>query len=53
VPVYVHLQGRDVRVGWLTVTGKTTPLKFVLPTSVDKVSINNDEDMLMVVDKVM
>jgi aminopeptidase N len=53
VPIYIHLKGRDVRVGWLTVMGKTTPLKFVLPTSVDKVSINDDEDMLMVVEKVM
>lgn len=53
VPIYVHLPGRDVRAGWVPITGKTTPVKFVLPVKVEKVSINDDDDMLMVVEKVM
>jgi hypothetical protein len=51
LPVYVHVQGRDVRVGWISITGKTTPVHFTLPTKVDKVSINDDEDILAVIQK--
>jgi len=46
LPVYVHLPGRTVRLGWLEAKGKTTPFQIVLPTKPDKVTINDNEEIL-------
>jgi hypothetical protein len=46
LPVYVHTKGRDVLLGWVRTTGKQTPLQFSLPVAVDKVTLNDNEDIL-------
>jgi hypothetical protein len=46
LPVYVHLPKRTVRLGWLETKGKTTQFQFVLPVKPDKVTINDNEDIL-------
>jgi aminopeptidase N len=49
LPVYVHAQKRVVRLGWIRVTGKSTPLQLSLPTKPDKIVLNENEDILAIV----
>jgi len=46
LPIYVHTQGKDVRVGWIKAATQTTPFKFLLPIKPDKVSLNDDSEIL-------
>lgn len=46
LPIYVHTQGKDVRVGWVRTAGQTTPFKFLLPLKPDKISLNDNSEIL-------
>jgi len=49
LPVYVHVPNRVVRLGWVRVAEKSTPVHFNLPMRPDKVSLNDNEDILAIV----
>ena len=46
LPVYIHSKGKDFLAGWLGATGATTPLKFSLPFQPDKISLNDNGEIL-------
>lgn len=46
LPLYIHSSGRTVRLGWITVRGAETPFDAILPTKPDKLSINENEEIL-------
>ncbi|MGB6874581.1 MAG: hypothetical protein WBD87_00970, partial [Candidatus Acidiferrales bacterium] len=47
LPIYVHFQGKDIRLGLLTITATTAPFKIMLPVKPDKVSLNDNSEMLV------
>ena len=47
LPLYLHVQGKDVRIGLLRITGKTNPFQIDLPLKPDKASLNNNAEMLV------
>jgi Peptidase family M1 domain len=47
LPIYVHFQGKDIRLGLLTITAATAPFKIMLPVKPDKVSLNDNSEMLV------
>jgi hypothetical protein len=49
VPIYIHLGTRVIRAGFWPVTGRTTPVQFFLGAKPDKVTINDNEDVLAIV----
>lgn len=46
IPVYVHVKGKDIRLGLLRTRGKTTPFKFAMPMKPDKISLNDNSEIL-------
>jgi len=46
VPLYAHMRDKVMRLGTLGVTHQTEPVNFVLPGKVDKLTINDYEDVL-------
>jgi hypothetical protein len=46
VPLYVHIGDKTMRLGALAVTHATEPIEFILPMKVDRLSINDREDLL-------
>jgi len=46
VPLYAHMGDKVVRLGTLGATHSTEPLKFVLDGKIDKLTINDYEDVL-------
>ena len=46
VPLYVHSGDKIVRIGSLASTHPTEPINFVAPGKVDRISINDYEDLL-------
>ncbi|MFZ0923943.1 MAG: M1 family aminopeptidase, partial [Candidatus Acidiferrales bacterium] len=46
LPLYVHFQGKDIRLGLLTITAATAPFKIMLPVKPDKVSLNDGAEIL-------
>lgn len=46
IPIYVHVQGKTIRAGLVMIRSKTTPFKFEMPMKPDKVSLNDDAEML-------
>lgn len=46
LPIHVHEQGKDIRIGWIRTAGQTTPFKFLLPLKPDKISLNDDSEIL-------
>lgn len=46
IPLYVHVQGKTLRAGLLRLRGKTAPFKFEMPMKPDKISLNDDAEML-------
>ncbi len=46
VPLYAHVGDKVIRLGTLGATHSTEPLNFVLAGKVDKLSINENEDVL-------
>lgn len=47
IPIYVHLQGKDIRLGLLTARAATTPFQITLPIKPEKVSLNDNSEMLV------
>ncbi|HKF51261.1 MAG TPA: M1 family aminopeptidase [Candidatus Acidoferrales bacterium] len=46
LPIHVHAQGKELRVGWVRVAAQTAPFKFLLPFKPDKISLNDDSEIL-------
>jgi len=46
LPVYVHMNKRSSRIGWIIAYEGTASIEFLLPSKPDKVSINDNEDIL-------
>lgn len=46
IPIYVHVQGKTMRAGLVMIRSKTTPFKFQMPMKPDKLSLNDDAEML-------
>ncbi len=44
--LYVHAQGKALPIGWLEIRNKTNPFKFELPFQPDKLSLNDDGEIL-------
>ena len=47
IPVYAKINGKTIRLGLVGVTQKTTSLKFTLPVQPEKISLNDDDEMLV------
>jgi len=46
LPLYVHVSGKPVQVGFIAVSGSETPFSAVLPFKPEKLSLNENEDIL-------
>jgi len=46
VPLYAHLGDKALRLGVLSVTHSHEPIDVVIPAKIDRVSINDYEDLL-------
>ena len=46
IPVYLHAGDKTFRVGMITATHQTENLDFVVPGKFDRISINDNEDLL-------
>jgi hypothetical protein len=46
VPVYVHIGDKAIPIGSIAATHPAEKIRFVIPQKVDKVTINDFEDML-------
>ncbi|HLW80843.1 MAG TPA: M1 family aminopeptidase [Candidatus Acidoferrales bacterium] len=46
LPLYLHMGGKSGRIGWLKIVGKSTPFKVVLGFRPDKVSLNDNSEIL-------
>jgi aminopeptidase N len=44
--LYAQSSGRTVRLGWLRAAGPETPFEFVIPLKPEKLSLNENEDIL-------
>lgn len=49
LPIYVHVGKDSMLIGWLRDLTPTTPVEFTLPVKPDKVSLNDNEDILAIV----
>lgn len=46
LPLYLQVQGQTGRLGWVKATGKTTPFQVMLGFQPNKVSLNNNSEIL-------
>jgi peptidase M1-like protein len=46
LPLYLHVGNKSGKIGWLGVVGKTTPFKVTLGFKPDKVSLNDNSEIL-------
>ena len=46
LPVYMHSRGKVERLGFLRLAAKMVPFQFTLPFKPDKLSVNDNEDIL-------
>jgi hypothetical protein len=46
VPLYAHIGDKTVKMGLLSVTHANEPFDFLIPGKIDRVSINDFEDLL-------
>lgn len=46
IPIYAHMGDKSMRLGTIGVTHATEPFDFVIPAKVDKLTINDFEDLL-------
>jgi Peptidase family M1 domain len=46
LPIYMHTGGKVMRLGWLKATQKEAPFNVTLPMKPDKLSLNDNEDIL-------
>ena len=49
IPLYVKVNGKDIRLGLVYAQGKSTPLRFTLPVKPEKLSLNDGEEMLVAI----
>lgn len=49
IPIYVHVQGKTIRAGLLMTRGRTSPFKFKMPMKPDKISLNDDAEILALI----
>lgn len=47
IPLYAKVNGKSIRLGLISATGKTTPMNFTLPVNPEKLSLNDDDEMLV------
>ena len=47
IPLYIKVNGKIIRLGLVAAMGKTTPLKFTLPVQPEKLSLNDEDEMLV------
>lgn len=47
IPLYIKVNGKSIRLGLVAAMGKTTPLKFTLPMQPEKLSLNDEDEMLV------
>jgi Peptidase family M1 domain len=48
LPLYIHYNGHDMRLGWMRATANTSRLHFTLPVKPDRLSLNDNEDILAI-----
>jgi len=46
VPLYAHMRDKTVKMGTIGVTHASEPFDFTIPGKIDRVSINDYEDLL-------
>jgi hypothetical protein len=46
IPLYVHVGARTVRVGTIVMKHDSEPIDVTLPIKIDRVSINDNQDLL-------
>jgi hypothetical protein len=46
LPIYAHVSGKSVHLGFISVSGAETPFSAVLPFKPEKLSLNENEDIL-------
>jgi hypothetical protein len=46
VPLYVHMGDKTIRVGSIAATHPSESVEFLVPAKVDRISINDNEDLL-------
>jgi hypothetical protein len=46
IPLYAHIGDRTIKMGLISVTHASEPLDFAIPGKIDRVSINDYEDLL-------
>jgi hypothetical protein len=46
LPIYITAGGRTVRLGWIRAIEKETPFNATLPVKPDKLTLNDDQDIL-------
>jgi hypothetical protein len=46
LPIYAHVSGKYVHLGFISVSGAETPFSAVLPLKPEKLSLNENEDVL-------
>ncbi|HET6199560.1 MAG TPA: hypothetical protein VFD93_04415, partial [Candidatus Acidoferrales bacterium] len=46
LPVYVHVKGKAGIIGWVKIGKPTTPLRIALPFQPDKLSLNDNGEIL-------
>ena len=46
VPVYTHMGDKTVRLGTLGALQANQPVEFIVPAKIDRVTINDSEDLL-------
>jgi hypothetical protein len=46
LPLYVQVSGKTVQLGFIKVSGPETPFSAVLPFKPEKLSLNENEDIL-------
>jgi len=46
VPLYVHMGDKTIRVGSIAATHPSESVEYLVPAKVDRISINDNEDLL-------
>jgi Peptidase family M1 domain len=46
LPIYILTGGKTIRIGWLRTSGKQTPIDTTLPIKPDKITLNDNQDIL-------
>jgi hypothetical protein len=46
IPLYAHIGAKTARLGTITVKHQTEPIDVTLPVKIDRLSINDNQDLL-------